>query len=188
MSEELEILKLVCGCLEEAGMPYMVTGSIAANFYTVPRMTRDIDIVVELREGDVGRLVEIFRDDFYIDPQAVSRAVSRRGIFNIIHNESVFKIDFIVRKDTDYRVNAFKRRQAFNVDDLKIYIISAEDLILSKLVWAKESLSELQLKDIKNLIGTVEDINTEYICKWVGRLGVEDLYNKLKYRGKAKDE
>ena len=71
MSEELEVLAMVAGRLEAAGIAYMVTASIAANCYTVPRMTRDIDVVVELAAGDVDRLLDLFGADFYVDRDAV---------------------------------------------------------------------------------------------------------------------
>ena len=57
LSEELEVLKEIGGLLDRAGIAYMITGSTAANFYTVPRMTRDIDIVVELAKSDTDRVV-----------------------------------------------------------------------------------------------------------------------------------
>jgi hypothetical protein len=76
MIEELEVLKIVTTRLSEQAIPYMMTGSMAANYYTVPRMTRDIDIVVELSGRDVERMVALFEDDFYIDHEAVQQAVS----------------------------------------------------------------------------------------------------------------
>jgi hypothetical protein len=85
MSEELEVLLLVAQRLTAANIPYMVTGSMAANYYTVSRMTRDIDLVAELSESDVDRIVELFDADFYIDREAAQQAVRDKGIFNIIH-------------------------------------------------------------------------------------------------------
>ena len=85
MSEEMEVLKEVARRLDQAGIAYMITGSTAANFYTVPRMTRDIDLVVELTGEDVNRVVEIFTDDFYVDRQAVEEAINRKSMFNLIH-------------------------------------------------------------------------------------------------------
>jgi hypothetical protein len=79
MSEELDVLKEVARRLERAGIAYMITGSIAANFYTVPRMTRDIDIVVELGERDVARFISLFETDYYLDAQTVAQAVRAKG-------------------------------------------------------------------------------------------------------------
>jgi hypothetical protein len=73
----------------------MITGSIAANFYTVPRMTRDIDIVVELFEQDIGRFIPLFENDYYLEPQTVGEAVRNKGMFNLIHDQYIVKIDFV---------------------------------------------------------------------------------------------
>ncbi|MDO8141843.1 MAG: hypothetical protein Q6358_10130, partial [Candidatus Brocadiales bacterium] len=71
MINELEVLKIVVKRLESAGIPYMITGSIAANFYTTPRMTRDIDIVIEIGENNAEVLFSLFSDDFYIDKDSI---------------------------------------------------------------------------------------------------------------------
>lgn len=179
MSEELEVLKEVAGHLEKARIPYMITGSIAANFYTVPRMTRDIDIVVELFDRDIGRFIPLFEKDYYLEPQTVREAVRTKGMFNLIHNEYVIKIDFVVRKDTTYRQREFSRRKKFSIDDQDLYLVAAEDLILSKLVWAKESKSEVQLTDVRNLLQSVKGLNRRYVARWAKPLGVESLYREV---------
>jgi hypothetical protein len=139
MSDELDVLKSVAVRLGGAGIPYMVTGSMAANFYAVPRMTRDIDIVVELSERDVDRVTQLFQQDYYIDRDMVQRAVRDHAMFNMIHNALVVKVDCVVRKETEYRREEFARRRALFIADQEIFIVSPEDLILSKLDWAKES-------------------------------------------------
>ena len=82
MSEELEVLNIVTHRLREADIPYMVSESIAANYYTIPRMTRDIDMVIELKQGDVDKFVGLFEGDFYVDRKMVASEVSRQGMFN----------------------------------------------------------------------------------------------------------
>lgn len=180
VAEELEILKDVCQRLEKAGIPYMITGSIAANLYAVPRMTRDIDIVIQVEKGGVSRLSEIFQGDFYIDEDSVTEAIEKQGMFNIIHSESVFKVDFIIRKDSPYRELEFKRRHRLEVEGIPMWVVTPEDLILSKLLWAKDSFSELQLGDVKNLFRTLKDLDRNYLEKWVRSLGLEALYEKVK--------
>lgn len=179
MSEELEVLKMVTECLKEAGIPYMVTGSIASNFYAVPRMTRDIDIVIELKPPDVEKIYRIFSTDFYIDKDVVKNEVARRGMFNIIHNEYVIKVDFIVRKDTEYRQKEFHRRRPIQVEGRELFLVAPEDLILSKLEWAKESHSDMHLKDVKSILGSVEDLDYDYLQKWAAELGLSDLFQEV---------
>ncbi len=103
MDEQLEFLRLIAARLQAAGIPYMVTGSLALAVWAVPRMTRDIDVVVEVEGADARRLTGLFAEDCVIDEDAVQDAIARRGMFNVIHAEWIVKADFIVRKDTAYR-------------------------------------------------------------------------------------
>lgn len=128
MNPELEVLKAVTGRLDGVGIGYMVTGSMALNYYAVPRMTRDIDVVVELSAGDAERLVALFHDDFYIDPEAVRGAIDQRGTFNAIHTDSVVKVDFVVRKESEYRQTEFSRRRRASVEGHEFFIVAPEDL------------------------------------------------------------
>ena len=179
MSEELEVLKTVTQRLADASIPYMVTGSIAANFYALPRMTRDIDIVVELSERDVDRVVEIFHEDFYIEPGTVLEAVREKGMFNIIHMPYVIKVDFVVRKDSDYRREEFSRRRRVSVEGHDLFIVAPEDLIISKLDWSRDTHSEVQLADVRNLLACVGGLDRDYLARWTNRLGLDSLYREV---------
>lgn len=179
VSEELELLKALAARLDHGGIPYMVTGSIAMNFYAVPRMTRDIDVVVELSSGDVERVWELVHHDFYIDRDAVRDAVTHESVFNIIHTTSVIKVDFVVRKGTPYRREEFTRRQRVSIGGQDVSIVTAEDLIISKLDWARDTRSEVQLADVRNLLASVQDLDRGYIQAWVERLGLRSLYREV---------
>jgi hypothetical protein len=179
VSEELVVLKEVTQRLDRAKIPYMVTGSIAANFYAVPRMTRDIDIVVELSERGINRFIPLFENDYYLESETVQGAVKNKGMFNLIQNEYIIKIDFVVRKDTPYRRREFSRRKKVSVGGRELYMVAPEDLILSKLVWAKDSRSELQLTDVRNLLKSVKGLNRRYLARWARELKVESLYREV---------
>ena len=180
MTDELEILKTVTTRLEKVNIPYMITGSIAMNYYAVPRMTRDIDIVIELNVVDVDKVFNIFKDDFYIDQKMIDNAISEEGIFNVIHNEKLIKIDFIIRKSSEYRKLEFNRRLPIDIVGIKMWLVSPEDLVISKIIWAKDNMSELQVNDIDNLLNAVRDIDRRYIEKWVTLLGLKNVYRRLK--------
>jgi hypothetical protein len=179
MSEELEVLKTVTGRLVTADIPYMITGSMAANYYTVPRMTRDIDLVVELSGPDVDRVIELFQDDFYIEREAVETALRERTMFNIIHNAFVIKVDVVIRKESEFRFEEFSRRKRISVEGHEMFIVSPEDLILSKLEWAKNTRSEVQLADVRNLLTGVEGLDRNYLTQWANRLRLESLYREV---------
>ena len=181
MNEELEVLASVTRKLNQAKIQYMITGSIAMNYYATPRMTRDIDIVIELQQVNLKNFIDLFSEDYYIFPETVQRAIKYRELFNIIHNEYALKLDFIVKKNNPYRHTEFSRRKCISLEGIPLYIATPEDLILSKLYWAKDSFSALQITDIQNLFHEVSDLDNHYIEKWITELNLEEIYMKVKY-------
>jgi hypothetical protein len=175
VSEQLDVLKLVVERLQRADIAYMISGSIALNYYAQPRLTRDIDIVVALRRADAEQVINLFAEDFYIDADAVCNAVAQLGMFNIIHYDHVLKVDFIVRKETPYRQEEFARRIAVEIEGVTMWLVTAEDLLRSKLVWTAESHSEMQLQDVRNLIRSGVDLDWTYIERWANELTVGEL-------------
>ena len=149
----------------------MITGSIAMSYYSIPRMTRDIDIVIEI--DNVGKFYNLFKDDYYIDIEMIKNSVYHQSMFNIIHLTEIIKIDFIIRKDSDYRKKEFDRKKQFKFGADYIYFVSIEDLIISKLMWFKNSHSGMQLDDVKNLLK--EKIDLKYIKEWSVKLEIDKL-------------
>jgi hypothetical protein len=165
VSDQLDVLKLVATRLDAASIPYMVTGSIAASHYATPRFTRDIDVVLELVPADAERVSQLFEPEFYSDLDALKRAARQRGMVNLIHRELLVKVDFIVRKDSPYRIEEFRRRRSVPIEDVTVSIVAPEDLVLSKLVWMKDSQSEVQRRDVKSLLRSVRDLDQAHAKK-----------------------
>ena len=180
MNEQAAILKNIADCLERAGIDYMLSGSVALNYYAQPRMTRDIDLVVEIQMADIGRLATELGDDYYFDDQAVEMAIKHESLFNLIHYPSLTKIDCIVRKSQAYRQQEFSRRQRVMFGDFPVWIVSAEDLLLSKLHWLKDSRSEMQFKDIRSLIDAVPQLNWVYLRHWAEQLDILALLDEVR--------
>jgi hypothetical protein len=178
MKTELDILKDVIEKLSTLSIPYMLTGSLAMMYYAQPRMTRDIDIVVELSRTHIDDFVRIFKTKYYISSEAIEDAVATPFIFNLIHLESSVKVDFVVRKSEEYRVVEFNRRKKVKIDGIELFVVSKEDLILSKLIWLKDSDSELQKRDILNLLESFYD--KEYLFEWAKKLNLYTLLMSLK--------
>lgn len=176
MLNELDIVRDVSARLERGGLAYMLTGSMAMNYYAQPRMTRDIDVVVALTPQDTDKVVRLFTPDYYVSREAVSSSIAHESLFNLIHQESVIKVDCIIRKNTPYRLAEFERRQSITIEDFSTWIASKEDLIISKLWWAKDSHSEQQLRDVKNLASTGCD--QDYIARWTRELGLLNLWQE----------
>ena len=173
---EIDIVRDISHRFEQAGVPYMVTGSMAMNYYAQPRMTRDIDVVIAIGPEDVGRVAALFRPDYYVSEENIRESLAHESIFNLIHQDSVIKVDCIIRKNSEYRRTEFERRQRISILDFTTFIVSKEDLMLSKLSWAKESHSEIQLGDVRNLLATRYD--AAYLQHWTRELGLDKLLQK----------
>jgi hypothetical protein len=173
---EIDIVRDISHRFQQAGIAYMLTGSMAMNYYAQPRMTRDIDVVIAIAPEDVRRFAASFRPSYYVSEESIRESIVHESIFNLIHEDAVIKVDCIIRKRSEYRRAEFERRQRISILDFTTFIVSKEDLIISKLFWAKDSHSEIQLGDVKNLIATGYD--AAYLQRWTRELGVDNLFEK----------
>ncbi len=170
---EIDIVRDISQRFEQVGIAYMLTGSMAMNYYAQPRMTRDIDVVIAIAPEDVHRVAALFHPDYYVSEESIRESIVRESIFNLIHQDSVIKVDCIIRKRSEYRLVEFERRERISILDFTTFIVSKEDLIISKLFWAKDSHSEIQLGDVKNLLATGYD--AAYLQRWTHELGLDNL-------------
>jgi len=170
---EIDIVRDISQRFEQVGIAYMLTGSMAMNYYAQPRMTRDIDVVIAIEPEDVHRVAALFHPDYYVSEESIRESIVRESIFNLIHQDSVIKVDCIIRKRSEYRLVEFERRERISILDFTTFIVSKEDLIISKLFWAKDSHSEIQIGDVKNLLATGYD--AAYLQRWTHELGLDNL-------------
>jgi hypothetical protein len=175
MVNEFEILKDVTGKLSANNIAYMLSGSTAMNYYVQPRMTRDIDIIVEINEPE--KFFDLFKEDYYVNLNSIKSAVIEERAFNIIHNDELVKVDFIIRKNSEYRKIEFAGRIPVKFEDFEIYIVSIEDLIISKVIWAQDNNSEMQNRDIEKLLK--EKVDMDYIEKWASKLNITDYLKRF---------
>ncbi len=129
----------------------MLSGSIAMGVYIVPRATKDIDFVIHLQTNDIDSFVQHFEGAYYCSRDAIADAINRQSIFNVIDHASGFKADFVIRKNSTYRLAEFERRKKIDFYGIEINIVSAEDLLISKLIWIQDWQTAVQMEDIKNL-------------------------------------
>jgi hypothetical protein len=179
VSDEIAVLKLVAGALDAAGIDYMVTGSLALSAYAVPRMTRDVDLVVALVPDDADRLCAHLGDDFDCHPESIRSAIVRGSMFNLIHSTRVVKVDFVVRKTSPFRLEEFARRRRVDVDGQPVWIVSPEDLLLSKLLWGHGRASAVQRADVMNLVASWP-IDWLYVERWGRDLGLETEVREIR--------
>lgn len=159
----------IIGVLNEQQIPYMLSGSVAMSLYVIPRATQDFDFIVHLKPQNITSFVEQFKDGYYCDKESIEEAVKTRSMFNIIDHASGFKADFVVLKENQFRQTEFNRRMQVNFYGQNIYVVSPEDLLISKLIWIQDLQSALQIEDIKNL-KAVEKLDWAYIKEWIDKL------------------
>ncbi len=172
LDDQERILKDCTERFERLGIKYMLTGSMAMLHYAVGRMTRDIDIVIEVSNTDAQVIIEEFEPDYYVPHVRVRDAIDRKFMFNLLHQETVVKIDCVVRKETEFQKAAFENRKKIKFGDFDVWTIGKEDLILSKLHWAKDTKSEMQMRDVTNMLRTEYD--ETYVQTWAKKLRVEE--------------
>lgn len=176
--DQLAVLKDFTSRLEKLGIPYMLTGSMALVHYAMPRTTVDIDIVIDLPESKLEEFFRELENDYYIPLNSARRAVRSSRVFNVINSESIVKVDCVILKDGEYPAKAFSRRTNVSyTEEIDVWIISREDLILSKLQWALLGDSERQKRDIAGLV--LSDYDNEYVKDWAQKLGVAGLFNEI---------
>jgi len=173
--EQTELLRRVVDVLEEQEITYLLVGSFASGVYGEPRLTHDIDVVVELRPDQVARLCAAFpAPEFYVSETAPGEAVAKGSQFNVIHPTSGNKIDFMIaRQDAWGRSQISRRRREQILPGRLGYTAAPEDVILGKLWYYKEGESEKHLRDIAAMLKVSgEEIDTAYIAEWAQQLGL----------------
>ncbi len=147
------ILRLVVESLEELGIGYMLTGSLASSFHGDPRATQDIDLVIDGERQALSALGARLRESgFYADAEAIEHASEVRGVFNAIDRSSGWKVDFILLKDRPFSRSEFDGKVSGEVAGLSLSLVGADDLVVAKLEWAKLGESDRQLRDVLGIL------------------------------------
>jgi len=173
MSEQREFLRRLTDLLDRAGIPYMVAGSLASSFHGNPRATNDVDLVIAPTDTQFRHFLDSLSDDYYVSREAAFGAFSRESAFNVIDTRTQWKADLRVRQTRPFSMEEFERRRKAVVLDTDVWMVSAEDVILSKLEWARESQSRQQLQDVLGVIRVqYEHLDREYLLRWADELGL----------------
>ncbi|MDA2925029.1 hypothetical protein MYX65_10345 [Acidobacteria bacterium AH-259-L09] len=181
MSQQ-ELLKKVIQTLEDAGIDYMTTGSIASSLQGEPRSTHDIDLVVAIEKAAVRYLVEAFRPpDFYLDENSIFDAIDGKNMFNLIEVQEGDKVDFWILTDEAFDRSRFARRCLEDVMGIQIQVSSPEDTILAKLRWAKLlGGSEKHFVDALRVYEVqFERLDHDYLEYWVEELNTGSMWKRL---------
>ena len=181
---EPDLIELFAQPLNQAGIRYIISGSVAAMLYGEPRVTHDIDLVVFLRIEDAPRLAAIFPEPaFYVPPAEIilkEIARERRGHFNIIHAESGLKADFYVAGRDELHAWAIGHARRYSIGAHTVTLAPPEYVILRKLEYHREGGSEKHLRDIRAMLAISGDqVDRATLHEWVARLGLEAEWQRV---------
>lgn len=185
-NEPIEVTLKVTDFFENLGIPYLIGGSLASTLYGMVRSTQDSDIVAEMRSEHLREFVSALQGDFYVDEEMIAEAIQHHSSFNIIHRESMFKVDVFIPQPRAYLQSQLARaqRQVFTFEaasPVSARFASPEDTILSKLEWYRMGgeVSERQWRDVLGVVKTrFEQLDSPYMRKWAKELKVEDLLER----------
>lgn len=180
---QLELLKKTLSVLDAHNIEYMLVGSFVSSLYGEPRSTQDIDMIVSINRNHIANLIREFPPPkYYLDEELIQLAIENEKMFNLLDTEEGDKIDFYIQKKESYEIEKFQRRIKKSFLGMQVYFLSAEDLILSKLVWSKKSgYSEKQFHDVKGVLRVqMANLDYPYIERKVIELKLEELWERLK--------
>ncbi len=153
----------------------MLSGSFASAYYGAPRSTQDIDLVIVATPSQLRAFVQgLPSSEYYVDLDAALQAHKRQSLFNVIDLATGWKIDLIIRKSRAFSEEEFRRRQQVNLEDTPLFVPSPEDVVISKLEWAKLAQSQRHLEDVAGILRMRwESLDRSYLEKWISELGLE---------------
>ena len=185
LTEPILVTLLVTEALEALHIPYFIGGSLATAVHGVARATMDVDLVADIYQEQIHPLLDALGSDFFADREMIMNAIQQGISFNIIHKETMFKVDIFPAKNRAYDHSQFKRRSAYMLAEdpqRQAYVASPEDNILSKLEWYRlgGEISDRQWQDVLNVLKIQGDrIDREYLVHWAEALGVSDLLARV---------
>ena len=179
-----DLLGRLVAALDAAGVPYMLTGSYASSLHSIPRATRDIDIIIFPNREQLTRFIQSLPpSSYHTDIDDALDSLRRRSQFNVIDYATGWKVDFIIPPFDDFNVEEFERRQSIDIGGLQVTVVSPEDVIIAKLLWGKSGESERQLQDAATVLRFQgASLDLVYIEKWVRRLNLGQQWTSVQAR------
>jgi hypothetical protein len=175
--------ELLVDCLQRlnrAEITYYLTGSMASNYWGIPRSTHDLDFVIQLPPSATAKIVAAFSPDYFIDEASVRAAYQPPRQFNAIDTRSALKVDFWLPSPAPFEREMLRRRMHVILFGKPAWITTAEDSILHKLVWNKITPSDRQLRDAAGVVAVqLDKLDRSYLQHWAGALGVSAELNQL---------
>lgn len=173
-----DVFRQITELFDKAGILYMLTGSWASNYHGAPRATADIDFLIAASTAQIRELLSLLpSSEYYFDLPTAIEASQRRSMFNIISDNTGWKIDLIFHKPGLFNDEKLRRRIKVELEGVPVFVATAEDVILSKLEWAKIGESLRQIEDAAGILKVGGDeLDRTYIEKWVDQLGLTEQW------------
>lgn len=173
-----ELLRLVAAELKSAGIPFMLTGSVAAAFHGAGRATMDIDLVIDATRDQLRVLVNsLAAPHLYVSADAAMEALDRESMFNVVDTTSGWKADLIIRKSRAFSREEFARRRPFELEGTALCVATLEDLIIAKLEWAKLGASMRQIEDVVAMLRVAAgELDRAYLDRWIAELELDEQW------------
>lgn len=180
-TEILDSISPLVSAFKKIGIPYHLGGSVVSSIYGIPRSTIDVDVIVDMKPGQIQRLVNVLKSEYYIDEKSIYEAIQSSSSFNIIHLRTMLKVDIFILKKGQYDRIAFSRRKKEMLSDEprdQFFLATPEDIVLNKLKWYEmsEGISERQWNDVLGVLKVQRDhLDITYLTKWAHKLGLLKL-------------
>jgi hypothetical protein len=177
-----DVFRRITTALDQAGVGYMLSGSFASAHYGAPRSTQDIDLVIEATPAELRAFVEALSgNEYYADLDSALEAHKRQSMFNVIDLATGWKIDLIIRKSRAFSQEEFRRRQRVTLHEVPLFVASSEDVVISKLEWAKLAQSRRQIEDAAAILRVRwHALDHSYLAKWISDLGLTDEWSEAR--------
>ncbi len=176
------LLREVAEHLAAAGIPFMLTGSVAAAFYGAGRATMDVDLVIDATADQLRTFVNsISGPDIYVSSDAALEARELESMFNVVEAKTGWKVDLIIRKSRLFSQTEFARRRAIEFDGIELSVAALEDVIISKLEWARLGGSARHLEDVTSLLRVAAgEVDQPYLDHWISNLGLHSQWQSAR--------
>ncbi len=171
-----ELLRTVVGALDAAGIPFMLTGSMAAALHGVSRATMDLDLVIAPTAGQLRALVaSLAGTHLYVSEDAALDALAHESMFNVVDTATGWKADLVIRRSRAFSRMEFERRRRAEFEGTPLWVATPEDTILAKLEWAWRGGSTRQIEDAAALLRvSAPELDRAYLERWIAELRLEE--------------
>jgi hypothetical protein len=176
------LLREIVEIFVATNIPYMVVGSFASTAHGEPRMTRDLDVVIDPTPEQLERLLHALDPErYYVDPEVARDALRRRSMFNVIEIATAWKLDLVIRKPRPFSIEELARREITTMLGVEVATATIEDTIISKLEWAKLGGSDRQLEDVAGMLRLRgNQLDVAYLDRWVDELGLREVWERAR--------